>query len=108
SSVDAVSMGSRSPGELAIVVMVVSSRVVVDGDLVRRGHGLAGQHVAGVDLVRLQGVVAPHGPGAAGDLGPAGAADPALAGERQVGPDLLGPVQDRRAGRQGEGGGAPV
>src|SRR6201996_3362098 len=97
---DAVSIGSRPSG----VVIVVSSRVVIDGDLIRRGHGLAGQHVAGVDLAGFEGVVAAHGPGATGDLGPAGAAHATLAGERQVGPDLPGPGQGRRGGPAGWGG----
>src|ERR1019366_9196515 len=108
SSSDAVSIGSSSPGGVAAAVMAVSSRVVVDGDVVGAGYGLAGQDVAGVDFALLEGVVAAHGRRPPGDLRAAGAADAALAGERQVGPDLLGAVEDRRAGREREGGRPPV
>src|ERR1700733_5323265 len=105
---EAVSIGSRSPGALAVAVMAVSSRVVVDGDVVREGYGLAGQHVAGGHLGLVECVVAAHGGLAPGDPCPAGAADAALAGERQVRPDLLGAVENGRSRRQGERGRAPV
>ena len=64
--------------------------------------------VARVDLVLLQRVVAAHGDLALGDQRAAGAAHAALAGERQVGPDPLGRVQDRGAGRDGHRGAAAV
>ena len=68
--------------------------------------GLAGEHEATLDLVVVEGVVAPHVDLAGGDLGPAGAADAALAGERQVVAggggaveDRLRPLRHRRGGR---------
>src|SRR6202034_3415309 len=108
SSRDAVSMGSSSPGGRAVAVTGFSSGVVINGDLGGLPQRLAGEDVAGFDLGRLEGVVAPHRRGAVGDPGPAGAADAALAGKRQIGPDPLGAVQDRGARGQGEGGAAGV
>src|SRR5580658_4056369 len=84
------------------------SGVVVDGDLVAERHGLAGQDVAGGGLALFEGVVAAHGRLAGDDLRPAGAADAALAGERQVRADPLRAVEYRGAGRQGERRAAPV
>ena len=46
---------------------------------------LAGEHVAALDLVGLERPVGVHRDRALDDLGPAGAADAALAGEREVG-----------------------
>ena len=69
---------------------------------------LTGQDVAGVELALFQCVVAAHGRLACDDLRTAGAADAALAGERQVRPDLLGAVEDRRARREAQRRAAPV
>ncbi len=56
----------------------------------------------------LQGEVAAHLGLAGGDLGAAGAADAALAGERHVRADPLGAVQDGLGAARREGGGAAV
>src|SRR5688500_5170015 len=66
------------------------SGVVVAGQLVGHRETLASEHVTVGQLVVLQRVVAAHVYLAGHDLGPAGAADPALAGVGQVGACLLG------------------
>src|SRR3984885_9443732 len=101
-------MGSSSPGGRAVAVTGFSSGVVVNGDLGGLRQRLAGEDVAGLDLGRLERVVAAHHCGAVGDPGPAGAADAALAGERLVGPFPLGAVQDRGARGEGEDGATAV
>src|SRR5487761_1084686 len=75
------------------------SAVVVDSHGIGDRQRLAGQRVARRELGILERIVAPHRDLALGDQGPAGAADAALAGERQVGADLLGTVEDAHAGR---------
>src|SRR4051812_23480213 len=62
-----------------------TSAVEVEHDLLGGGVRLTGEHVAALDLVRLQRVVGVHGDGPLDEPGTAGAADAALAGERQVG-----------------------
>src|SRR5699024_3178094 len=58
--------------------------VVVDRDLPGRRPGLAGEHVPALELVGFERVVLPHLYRALDEPGPAGAADPARAGERHV------------------------
>src|SRR3954449_8590717 len=84
------------------------SGVVVHRDGVGQGKGLAGEHVAGVDLGRLEGVVAPHLHLAGRDPRPAGAADPALAGEGEVAADLLRRIQDGYVAGEGDRRRPPV
>ena len=76
----------------------------VSGD----GERLAGQDVARVDLGGFEGEVAAHVRLARGDPRAAGAADAALAGERQVRAGALGAVEDGRVPGQGERGGTAV
>src|ERR1017187_10190463 len=81
-----VSLMLRHYAGRRLAASLVLSGVVVDGDLIRHRQGLAGQHVARGNLGLIEGEVTahPHLPGP--HLRPAGAADAALAGERQVGP----------------------
>jgi hypothetical protein len=65
--------------------------------------GLAGQHVALVQLSLFQRVVLVHRDGAGKHLGAAGSADSAGAGERHVGADPQGRIEDRFAGLGGAG-----
>src|SRR2546430_2636874 len=60
-----------------------------------RDLSLAGKDKSRVQLVLLERVVAPHGDLAVHHPGPAGAAHPALAGERKVGANPLRRIQNR-------------
>src|SRR5690242_21789509 len=82
------------------------SAVVVDGHRVGGRAGLAGEDETRGELVVLQGEVAAHLDLARGDPGPAGAAHPALARERQIGAHVLGGVEDRLGAGGRERGGA--
>src|SRR6185436_19909589 len=69
---------------------------------------LAGQDEATLDLVVVQRVVAAHVDLAGGQVGAAGAAHAALAGEGQVGAGGLGGVEDGHPPRHRRGGTTPV
>ena len=71
-----------------------TSAVVVEHDRLGGRVRLAGEHVAALDLVGLEGVVGVHRDGAVDQPGAAGAADAALAGEGQVGADPERGVED--------------
>ena len=62
----------------------LGSGVVVEARPGRGRVALAGEHVTLLDLVRLEGVVGVHRDLALDQLGAAGTADPALAGERRI------------------------
>ena len=66
----------------------------------RGGVGLAGEDEAGGELGGIEGEVAAQVDLAGDDTGAARSAHPALAGERQVGPDALGAVEDRDVARR--------
>ena len=76
--------GRREPATARARPDAGRSGVVVDHQTVADRAGLAGQHVAGGEFVRLQGVVARHRHLAGHHLRPAGRADPALARVRQL------------------------
>ena len=71
-------------------------------------EGLAGQHELLLDLGGLEGVVAHHLDLAVDHLGAAGAAHPALAGERQVAAHGLRGVEHGRVARHRRGRRTPV
>ena len=73
---------------------LLSSAVVVEGNRVGGGEGLAGEDVAGREFGVLEREVAAHRDLALRQQRAAGAADAALAGERQVGAGTLGAVED--------------
>src|SRR4051795_7763442 len=92
---------ARLAGSSAHICRAVStgstgSGIEVHGEAVADRVGLAGQHEARFDLGGLECVVATHVDLAVGDSGPAGAAHPALAREREVGPHRLATVEDAR------------
>src|SRR5262245_20666782 len=84
------------------------SGIEVHCDVVPDREGLAGQDEPGLHLGGLERVVASHVDLALGDPGPAGAADTALAREREVGPHRLRAVEDRVVPGQRRGGAEPV
>ena len=78
--------------------MVLLSGVVVHGDGVTGGAGLAGEHVTGGDLVGLQGVVLIHLLLTLDHLGATGSADSASTGEGNVRTGTQGCIENGFAG----------
>src|SRR5689334_8593734 len=93
---------ARLAGSSAHIWRAVSrgSGIEVHSDALPDRIRLAGEHEAGLDLGWFERIVAAHLDLAVGDPGPAGAADAALASEREVGPHRLGAVEHGLVPRQ--------